>query len=158
MILDSIQNSEKYYGLHPYFKQAFEYLKQLSLNDFNAEEEKIEIIGKELFAINAIVLGKNNLLPESHKKYIDIQYVKKGKDEMRWIPLSLCENPIGKFNLEKDIIFYSDWADQLIQVPENYFVIFFPTDAHAPLAGESEMYKSVIKVCENLINTNKIGS
>ncbi len=146
MITGSIEHYEKYTDLHPRFKAAFEYLDQLRTQDFSDYEQKVEIDGKKIFAINAIMWGRENMNPEIHRKYIDIQFVRKGEDEIRFMAMQDCKHPIADFDVEKDIQFFSDKAHQIITLSEGDFVILFPDDAHAPLAGNKQMYKSVIKV------------
>ena len=42
--------------------------------------------------------------------------------------------------------FYSDAPGMYFQLTDNQFAIFFPEDVHAPMIGEGEIKKMVIKV------------
>ena len=49
-------------------------------------------------------------------------------------------------NIDKDVVFYSDMPDMYFELTDNQFAIFFPEDVHAPMIGEGEIKKLVIKV------------
>ena len=145
MILDSLNNSELYNALHPHFPEAFEYLKN---NDFeNMSPGKYEIKGDRLFALVSTheSYPVNDKL-EAHGRYIDIQYLHKGCDEIGWRGGQTCKEPIGNFNESKDVILYRDKPDFVLNVEAGNFVIFYPHDAHAPLMGKNKLIKVVIKV------------
>jgi beta-galactosidase beta subunit len=46
----------------------------------------------------------------------------------------------------KDCVFFKDKSNFWFKLSKGSFVIFFPEDAHAPLAGNSRVKKAVIKV------------
>jgi beta-galactosidase beta subunit len=50
------------------------------------------------------------------------------------------------YSEEKDLEFFEEVPEVWVTVPEGHFVIFFPEDAHAPMAGEGAMNKLVGKV------------
>ena len=83
---------------------------------------------------------------EAHRKYIDIQYVISGVEEMGWKARSRCQRPHDQYDAEKDIEFFADVPDNYVTVLPGQFVVFFPDDAHAPLIGTGEVHKIVIKV------------
>jgi biofilm protein TabA len=43
-------------------------------------------------------------------------------------------------------VFYNDAPDMYFELTDKQFAIFFPEDVHAPMIGESEIKKMVIKV------------
>jgi len=45
---------------------------------------------------------------EAHRRYIDIQLVLDGTDEMGWKPLSDCHDPVSDYSTERDIRFFND--------------------------------------------------
>ena len=57
MILDSLQNAAKYYGLHPNFKKAFDYVNQ---NDIANLEEGAFEIGKRFWTSTCIFNRSNS--------------------------------------------------------------------------------------------------
>jgi beta-galactosidase beta subunit len=46
----------------------------------------------------------------------------------------------------KDVLFYDDAPDMFFQLTNLQFAIFFPEDVHAPMIGEGNIKKMVIKV------------
>jgi YhcH/YjgK/YiaL family protein len=147
MIIDTLQNAPKYYGVHPLFQQAFEYIASQNLSAL--EIGKFDI-AEGLKTINNTAQGKTAEASvakfECHNKNIDIQLCVKGHEIMGWKPRTKCVLPNGDFNDEKDVQLYFDQPDTFFSLTENQFVIFFPEDVHAPMIGEGEITKMVIKV------------
>jgi YhcH/YjgK/YiaL family protein len=54
--------------------------------------------------------------------------------------------PNGDYNSEKDVQFFKDAPDMFFQLTNGQFAIFFPADVHAPMIGEGQIKKLVIKV------------
>lgn len=147
MIIDILQNASKYFSVHPLFEKAFEYIGQTDL--MNAPDGKAEI-GEGLKTIISKAPGKTKEASlakfECHNKNIDIQYCIDGIETIGWKPRSKCVNPNGDYNAEKDVQFYHDMPDTFFQLTGGQFAIFFPEDIHAPMIGEGEIKKLVIKV------------
>ena len=83
---------------------------------------------------------------ECHNKNIDIQLCIRGTEQIGWKPRQECRDPKGEYNDEKDVQFYNDAPDMFFQLTDGQFAIFFPEDVHAPMIGDSEIKKLVIKV------------
>ena len=148
MIIDTLSNAKKYYCVHPLFAQAFEYI--LSQDIETIEPGKYEINGDQLKAIVSNKPGKtkeeSTAKFECHDKHIDIQLCIKGKEQIGWKPRGTCVHQKGEYNPEKDVSFYNDAPDMYFQLNDNQFAIFFPEDVHAPMIGEGDIKKMVIKV------------
>lgn len=145
MIVDRLENAECYYGVYPGFVKAFEFLREYSSG---LPEGRHEIDGEDLFAIAATSTGrgKDNAQLEYHQRYVDIQFSVSGTDFIGWRPLSECENVAQPFDAGKDYGLFADEPLVWIPLPPGMFTIFFPQDAHAPLSGEGEVQKIVMKV------------
>ena len=146
MILDSLNNYKNYLNINPLFKDGFDFLintnlKELTLGDHILKDENlIAKVAKEQGKT------KDQAKLEAHKKYIDIQFVISGTDNIGWSPLSEAKEKESDFNFEKDFVLFKDTPQQWITVPENHFVIFFPNDAHAPMVSEGILHKVILKV------------
>ena len=84
---------------------------------------------------------------EAHRKYLDIQYIVKGKEVMGWADLAECEL-VGEFNETKDVGKYSG-EFTYITIPEGYCYVAFPEDAHMPgrhLDVPNDFTKVVVKL------------
>lgn len=130
MIVDHLHNAHLYESLHPLFARGFDYLKN---TDFNAiENGKYEIAGDDLFAI----INTYNTEPqesrtwEAHRKYIDIQYIVSGTEEIAVAPLHQMKTT-QPYQAEYDYALF-EGSGNTITVPAGFFTVFFPTDVHMP--------------------------
>ena len=146
MIFSSLSQSDRYSALHPLFQRAFDYIRNTDL--FAIAPGRYHIDGENLIAIVENVAGKprENARLEAHRRYIDIQLVLDGIDEMGWKPLADCHNPVSEHSMEKDIRFFHDAPASWIAVPPDHFCIFFPEDAHAPLVSKGQVRKVIFKI------------
>jgi YhcH/YjgK/YiaL family protein len=105
-----------------------------------------------LIVENVTGKGREGARLEAHRKYIDVQYVIPGQptanEELGWRPTATCEKS-AKFDEAKDIGYIDDQPQLWFTLPAGYFVVFFPSDAHAPLAGKGDVRKAVVKVAVN---------
>ena len=83
---------------------------------------------------------------ECHRKYIDIQLVLEGMDEMGWKTASDCHEPVAAYSADRDIQFFRDAPASWIATPPGAFCIFFPEDAHAPLVSQGNIRKVILKI------------
>lgn len=146
MILAHLSQADRYAPLHPLFAQAFAYIRNTDLNALPAGVH--QIIDKQLFVIIEEAQGRTREAAklECHRKYIDIQLVLQGNDEMGWKPLADCHQPLDEYNADRDIRFFHDAPAAWISTPAQHFCIFFPEDAHAPLVSEQPIRKAIFKV------------
>lgn len=146
MIFATLSQSARYATLHPLFPRAFEYMRNTDLRALSTGRHTI--IGEDLFVIVEQLQGRTRAEArlECHRRYIDIQLVLEGTDEMGWKPLVDCRQPTADFNRERDIQFFNDAADTWISTPADAFCIFFPDDAHAPLVSSGKIRKLIFKI------------
>ncbi len=146
MIFSTLFQSARYAALHPLFPRAFEYMRDTDLNALAPGVH--QVIEQQLFVIIEVANGRTRAEAklEAHRKYIDIQLVLQGVDEMGWKPLADCHQPLDEYNAERDICFFDDTPDRWIATPAYHFCIFFPDDAHAPLVSTGAIRKAVFKI------------
>ena len=146
MIFDVLENSNSYLTLNKGFPKAFEFLLRPDLKELPAG--KYEIDGERVYAIVAKDSGrkKEDARLETHEKYIDIQLVLAGTDNMGWKPKSSCEKSAGEYDKKTDVQFFSDEPDGWHSTGSGAFAIFFPEDAHMPLISSGQLHKVVVKV------------
>ncbi len=144
MIIDSLDNVKHYRSLSERLKKAFEFLEETDFEQI--EPGKYNVDGDEIFAIVSEYNTKEkpDARPEAHERYIDIQYVVKGKEYMGYALLE-DQEPSVPYNPEKDVVFYHADVDYTT-VSEGMFAVFFPTDVHAPgaMIEKSEPVKKVV--------------
>ena len=146
MILDVLEKANRYSTLLKGFSKAFEFLLRSDLKELPVG--KYDIDGECIYAMVSKELGrkKEEALLETHEKYIDIQLVLSGTDNMGWKPRSLCKNPTGAYDPEEDIQYFADEPDTWVATQPGAFVIFFPEDAHMPLISSDQLHKVVVKI------------
>jgi biofilm protein TabA len=147
MIIDTLDNASKYFSVHLLFAKAFEYLQ--TTNWATATDGKFDI-AEGLKSIVNTAAGKTKEASlekfECHNKNIDIQFCVSGTEQIGWKPRQKCVVEKGGYNEEKDVLYYGDAPDMYFTLQDGQFVIFFPEDVHAPMIGEGEIKKVVIKV------------
>ncbi len=150
MILSTPSLSSRYAALHPLFPRAFEFIHNTDM--LTLAPGIHPIVGDDLFAIVESLAGRSrtDAQLECHRRYIDIQLVLEGTDEMGWKALADCHNPVSDYSAEKDIQFFHDTPATWIATPPGAFCIFFPEDAHAPLVSTGHIRKVIFKIAVNV--------
>ena len=155
MVIDTLANSGRYASLHLEFAKAFEFLAhadwmELAAGSVNPERHSVRhaIDGDRMYVSvdHMEGRGRTGARLEAHRRHIDIQFTIEGQEEIGWRPLAECEQPAGAFNDERDVGFFSDSPTTWLSLPAGTFAIFFPDDAHAPLAGSGTVKKAIVKI------------
>jgi biofilm protein TabA len=146
MILDLFENASRYTGLNIGFAKAFEFLSRPDLKELAVG--RYEIDGESVYGIVASEPGhrKEDEQLEIHERYIDIQLILAGIDEMGWKSRSLCRQPSGEYNQTSDYRVFADEPDAWVPVKSGSFAIFFPEDAHMAMISSCNIHKVVVKV------------
>jgi YhcH/YjgK/YiaL family protein len=148
MVIDYLQHAAQYYGLGNGIEKALRFLQENDL--LLLENDKQNIIEDQVFAIVQEYETKDPALEklESHKKFIDVQYVVKGVERMGHAFLQ-TQTPSRAYHPEDDYMLFDEKPDFFSTVKEGMFTIFYPTDLHMPCIqsqGASWVKKIVIKV------------
>ena len=146
MIYDKLSHLETYFGLSDRLDRALSALRD---TDFSAlENGKHCIDGDNLFMnISSYVTRTANEHPEAHEKYIDIQYLISGEENVGVAPIDTMESVFSS-DPDNDCALYNGKTAGL-KLGGDAFLVLFPQDAHAPgiACGEpAEVRKVVFKV------------
>ena len=146
MVVDQLANASRYVSLHPGFADAVKFASRPDLAQL--ADGRHEIDGQRLFAMISRDhgRGRERSLLEAHRRYVDIQLVISGEDCIGWMPNEKCQRVASPYDAEKDLLLYFDRPATWLVLPAGTFAIFFPHDAHAPLASEGPIHKAVFKV------------
>ena len=146
MILDVLENAHRYLVHNKGFSKAIEFLFRPDLKELQSGEYEID--GGRVYAIVAKETGRKeeDASLEIHEKYIDIQLVLAGTDNMGWKSKSSCKKTTGEYDKESDVQFFADDPDVTFSVKPGSFVVFFPEDAHMPSISEGKLHKVIVKV------------
>jgi YhcH/YjgK/YiaL family protein len=148
MILDHLDNAERYFPMHAGFRAAFDFLRKTDFSGLSAGRHEVD--GERLFLVMNRTQGRGREASklEAHRRYIDIQYTLTGPEEIGWRPTPTCVEVDTPFHEENDYAFYTDPSEAWFTVDAGRFAIFYPEDAHAPLAAPPgrALVKAVMKV------------
>ena len=147
MIVDKIKNIGLYSKLSERISKGLKLIEDPGL--LNKEDGKYEVDGDNLYYMIARYKTKNisEAKFETHKKYIDIQAVLKGKEIIGYTHMSNLKTNVP---YKEDIEFFETPEDyNEVKVKEGMFVILYPEDGHMPgcdYNGKSDVLKVVVKV------------
>ncbi|MFO7542376.1 MAG: YhcH/YjgK/YiaL family protein [Thiobacillus sp.] len=146
MILSTLAEADRWLALHPLFASAFDFLRHTDLNGL--EPGKHPVQGEQMFVIVEACAGRTRAEAklECHRRFIDIQLVLEGVDEMGWKPVAACLDPATDYDPARDIRFFNDTPSSWVATPPGSFCVFFPEDAHAPLVSTGMIRKVVVKI------------
>jgi len=148
MIIDSLQNAQRYARIHKGMSEAFYYL--LTTNLAAIAPGKYSISGDDIFAIvqEYDTMDAANEQMESHKKYIDVQYMISGEEQVGHALLG-DQTPSKAYDAETDFMLFGEAPSFFTRLSEGMFMIFYPTDLHMPCiktGNTATVKKVVIKV------------
>ena len=116
---------------------ALDYLAQ---TDFNALPDGKQVIdGDRLFAIVQRYTTKpvSEARWETHRRYIDVQYIARGSERMGYVPWSESLPVQEVYDPQRDVAFY-EASGVLLPVSAGMFAIFAPHEVHAPCLAPAE--------------------
>ena len=152
MIVDSIENLERYAVLNPRFTAVVEFIRKNDLSSLAAGKHEIQ--GDEVFVNvqDAPVKTREEARFETHREMIDIQVPVSGTEEHGWCPLA--DLPAAEYDAAIDMTLHDPTAPAPISsLASTYFVlrpgqfaIYFPTDGHAPAITTTTLRKAIFKV------------
>ncbi|MET3981091.1 biofilm protein TabA [Mucilaginibacter sp. UYP25] len=138
---------KQYYNNKAVWDKVFLYLKQTNLDTLSTGKHPIDGDNAYASVTEAPSKEADKASWESHRKYIDLQYVIKGKERIDVTDISKATvtNP---YNEAKDAANYT--AEGVSHTAEpGTFYLFFPQDVHRPnikVAGYDVVKKLVIKI------------
>lgn len=148
MILDSLANAERYEGLGTGIALGLAFLRNF---DPDTAEGRYPLDGDDLFAL----VQRYQTGPaaekrfETHREYIDIQYVASGEERILYVPAYGLQ-ATAPYDESADIEFFAEpGASSSFLLRSGQFAIFFPHDAHKPgcmAGGRSDIMKVILKV------------
>ncbi len=144
MIADILKNRKLYSVISPGIKTALDYIAG---TDFSSMEPgRYELDGSNLFVLVQAYdsIPKQQGKWECHNKYIDIQYIAEGVEQIGCNSTEKMKIST-EYNPEKDIAYLSGEGDY-ITFSKGSYGIFFPDDAHQPKIAVNNIPSKVKKV------------
>lgn len=114
------------------WQKVFDYLANADFQQM--ETGKTHLAGDSLFLIVDEYSSQHvsERKYESHRKYIDLQYVVKGEEYIGLVNLNADLKVDEPYDKVKDIMFYGDTDGDYRLADSTVFFIFFPDDVHQP--------------------------
>ena len=128
------------------WNKAFAFLKNSDL--LKLEIKRYDIDGDNLYAPISEYITKNeeDARYEAHRKYIDIQYVISGAEQISITTLSMKKEVLVPYDVAKDVEFMTVTKADGYEATPGRFFIFFPSDIHRPSVkvGENKQVRKVV--------------
>ncbi len=143
MIIDKLENLEKYVALNPLFAEVVNFLKNNTWD--NIEDGKHLIKGDDVFVNVMHIEGKpeGKTAMEYHRKMVDVQVPISGDEVFGYVPQA--DLPAMEYVEEKDMAKLADVpAQTYVKVLKGQFAIFFPQDGHAPGISDNKQHRKAI--------------
>lgn len=144
---DKVAFATQYHKNEKAWDDALKFLRRPDLDTLSPGKYPID--GDKVYA--TIGVGPNKEFDktsfESHRKYIDLQYVIKGKEKIGVAQVSKATVTVP-YNEPNDIAHYTAEGKYYIAAPGTFF-LFFPVNAHRPsikVDGYDTVRKLVIKI------------
>ena len=124
MIVDRIEEQERYYPLHPDMELAFAFLAEapdLEPGRYELEDGLFATVSEgDTRQMDTVVMA-------AHKNYIDLQYCISGGERMSWAHIQEL-NP-STADPEHDNYFYTGNSTS-VSIRPGMFYVMFPSDGH----------------------------
>jgi biofilm protein TabA len=145
--VNNVVFAEQYHKNKAAWDKAFAFLRDSDL--LTLKPGKYVIDGDNVYATITEAPSKtfDQSAWESHRRYIDLQYVIKGKEKIGVAPITTA-TIIKPYDDAKDAANYTAEGQYYIAIPGTFF-LFFPGDAHRPsikVDGYDMVKKLVIKI------------
>ena len=128
--IDKRKMAESYYKFKSRWDKAFQFLKNTDLKNLTGRHD-LDDSNVYVLVSDYNSKDKSDTRYESHKRYVDIQYVASGEELMGKTTSDKAEVAVP-YSEANDITYYKyDGGEYMKATPENFFV-FFPGELHRP--------------------------
>ena len=100
MILDRTEQADLYTSLNPHFAKAFAFLRQEGLDKLKEGRHDIDGDGLYALVVRGTCKPPSQAKLELHRKYIDVQFLISGCDNIGWKNSQLCKNSKNAYLLQ----------------------------------------------------------
>ena len=130
MIVDRLTNPSPLYRLPERLARALEYLRTTDLQSIALGRHDLD--GDRLFALvqEYTTLTAEQCVWESHRRYIDVQFVATGAERMGYAILSQMRER-EPYDGARDVTFFEP-GSEFVTIRAGMFAIFGPDDVHSP--------------------------
>lgn len=146
MIIDSIENCNKYTSLHKDFEQVFSFLREL-------KEDAVEgttVLKEDNVWANVIEVNyipKSKKIFEAHRRFLDIHYILSGEEKFGYSNIDRLKTK-EPYNAVDDYELL-EGETNAICLKKGDFMVTYPEDAHIPdfeKTNDDRLVRVVVKV------------
>lgn len=145
MIIEDIKNIKKYEMLIPGISKAINKIQNLE----EYHEGKIPLDDGGYYMIQeGITNSSEKMLFETHKRYIDVQYLLEGAEILEWSKKGSLAVKVS-YDEKRDLELYFGEEEGQIYISQGMVYIMFPEDAHKAcchIEKPTRYVKAVIKI------------
>lgn len=144
MVYDKIDNIETYKELSKDIYEGLKFLKEATSDLANGVHEINPRVKAIVSEYEKKAVNENGY--EAHKRFIDIQYLLKGREKNYCLPIDKLKE-VKPYKEEIDAVFYEpEITSQEMMLGDGYFAIYYPQDGHMPCLSvrESETVKKIV--------------
>lgn len=113
---------------------------------------RIDIDGDRIFAVvqDYSTRPKDDIRPEAHASYVDLQYVVSGKESVGFGHIATAPAAIEDFIEERDVRFYGEVPEESsLILSAGSYAVFYPWDVHRPgcvVSTPEDVRKVIVKI------------
>lgn len=154
MVIDTLDNLQKYIGLCPSLQTVVSYLQSHPLETL--ADGRHEVAGTEVWVnVQTCQPRTREQAPlEVHRDMMDIQIPIDGPEEHGFAPLTEEQVLSAAYDQEADISFLTNSPQAFFNVCPGQFVLYLPGEGHAPAITNSLLKKAVFKVKSQTFNNH----
>jgi YhcH/YjgK/YiaL family protein len=148
MIISDLEHITKQAAMTPALQKAINYLRRLPKGELPAD--KVEVDGSRVkaspSAYESIVTETPKM--EGHRKYIDVQYIVSGEEDIAWTPVERIA-VTQAYDENKDNFYGTTPASRIARMTlrAGQVMLLYPEDGHAPklaVGGKSSPVKKIV--------------
>ena len=133
--------------------KALAYLRDTDFDDLPDGEYEVE--GRDIFARVSMyeTEPKEDKKPESHVKYIDVQFLVSGTECIGFCPITKEHKVVEDYVQKQDLLFYEKaYNENFVHMRAGDIAVFFPWEIHRPgcnTGNEAAKVKKVVVKVKN---------
>lgn len=136
LIFDKLENAPRYFSISPDIETALRFLMEHAQELKTSGDFSIKMLNENVQE----KIIEYNTFPhdrkwESHHVFTDIQYMVNGSERIGFAPADLMHDPVKTEG--KDQTVWQGDGDRIL-LPEGYFMILFPGEAHMSKLADGE--------------------
>ncbi len=155
MIYSSIHSAWDISRYPPILDRVIKYLRETDFVNMACGEYELEGRKLRVQVFDKMTGEVADQKPESHKQYLDIQFIASGSEMIGCTPYREDYEVVEDLLKERDLLFYKSVENEsFLRMEPGFFAVFFPDDVHRPacVCGTPQnVRKVVVKVHIDLL-------